>query len=108
MMRRKGQLVEQMIMVTDEEENSHPRFAAALQRYREELKADPHVVFVKTRGASSYLERACRQERIAYDAYNFTGDYYALPNLLPLLTRPSKLDLLLDIMAYPLPKRKAA
>jgi hypothetical protein len=108
MMRRNGQMVEQMIMVTDEEENTHPRFVVALQRYREELKADPHVVFVKTRGASNYLERACRREKIAYDAYNFTGDYYALPNLLPLLTRPSKLDLLLDIMAYPLPQRKAA
>jgi hypothetical protein len=108
MMRRRGQVVEQLIMVTDEEENTHPRFVAALQRYGEELKADPHVIFVKTRGASNYLERACRQDRIAYDAYNFTGDYYALPNLLPLLTRPSKLDLLLDIMAYPLPQRKAA
>jgi len=36
----------------------------------------------------------------------YPADYYALPNLLPLLTRPSRLDLLLEIMAYPLPKRK--
>jgi hypothetical protein len=31
-----------------------------------------------------------------------------LPNLLPLLSRPTKLDLLLEIMAYPLPVRKTA
>jgi hypothetical protein len=108
MMRRQGQAVEQIIMITDVGENASPRFVEALEQYRDELKAAPHVVFVKTQGASNHLERACRQERIAYDAYDFTGDYYALPNLLPLLTRPSRLDLLLDIMAYPLPQRKAA
>ena len=108
MMRRQRQVVEQIIMVTDEGENTSPRFVEALQRYRQELEADPHVVFVKTQGAVQRLEQECRRARIAFDAYQFTGDYYALPNLLPLLTRPSKLDLLLDVMAYPLPQRKAA
>jgi hypothetical protein len=108
MMRRQGQAVEQIIMVTDEEENANPRFVETLQQYRKELKADPHVVFVKTQGAARQLEQDCQRARIAYDAYDFTGDYYALPNLLPLLSRPGRLDLLLDIMAYPLPQRKAA
>jgi len=107
-MRRQGQRVEQIVMITDENENSDPRFVDALRRYRRDLGADPHVVFVKTRGASGHLEAECHLARIAYDAYQFAGDYYALPNLLPLLTRPSKLDLLLDIMAYPLPQRQAA
>ena len=108
MMRRKGEVVEQVVMVTDEGENSHPPFVETLQKYREELKADPHIVFVKTQGAIDLLERECRRARIANDAYQFSGDYYALPNLVPLLTRPSKLDLLLDIMAHPLPHRKPA
>ncbi len=108
MMRRQGQAVEQIVMVTDEGENTAPYFVETLKHYREELKADPHVVFVKTRGAMDYLERQCQGECIPFDAYQFTGDYYALPNLLPLLTRPTRLDLLLEIMAYPLPKRKAA
>ncbi|MGB0386006.1 MAG: vWA domain-containing protein [Ardenticatenaceae bacterium] len=108
MMRRKGQMVEQIIMITDEGENTAPYFAETLQRYNRELGANPHVVFVKTRGASDLLERRCRQAKIAFDAYQFTGDYYALPNLIPLLSRTSKLDLLMDIMAYRLPKRKAA
>jgi hypothetical protein len=42
------------------------------------------------------------------DAFQFTGDYYALPNLVPLLSRPSKLELLVEIMDYPLPKRQPA
>jgi hypothetical protein len=108
MMRRQGQVVEQIIMVTDEGENEPPRFVDALKRYRDEFQADPHVVFVKTQNAVERLERDCRQEQIAFDAYQFAGDYYALPNLLPMLTRPSKLDMLLDIMAYPLPQRKPA
>lgn len=108
MMRDQQQIVEQIIMVTDEGENTSPRFVETLKQYRLDLKADPHVIFVKTQGASQQLEQACQRERIPFDAYQFSGDYYALPNLLPLLTRPSKLDLLLEIMAYPLPVRKAA
>ncbi|MEJ2736131.1 MAG: hypothetical protein P8189_21625 [Anaerolineae bacterium] len=108
MMRRQGEVVEQMIVVTDEGENSPPYFTATLKRYREELQADPRIVFVKTQNAVQRLERECRAEQIDFDAYQFAGDYYALPNLLPLLTQPSKLDLLLDIMAYPLPQRKPA
>src|SRR5262249_18594310 len=106
MMRRQGQAVEQIIMVTDEGENTAPRFAETVKQYRTELKADPQIVFVKTQGATDQLERDCQRERLPFDAYQFSGDYYALPNLLPLLTRPSKLDLLLEIMAYPLPQRQ--
>jgi hypothetical protein len=108
MMRRRGQVVEQIIMVTDEGENQTPGFVTALRRYREDLGADPNVLFVKTEHAVDRLEQDCQRERIAFDAYQFSGDYYALPNLLPLLTRASKLDMLLDIMAYPLPQRKPA
>ncbi len=108
MMRRQGQIVEQIVMVTDEDENVRPGFGPALQSYREEFKVDPHIVFVKTGRSVDRLERQCQQMQVAYDAYEFRGDYYALPNLLPLLSRPSKLDLLIEIMAYPLPQRKPA
>jgi hypothetical protein len=108
MMRRQKQAVEQIVMVTDEEENEAPRFVDTLKRYSQELNVAPHVIFVKTRGAFEQLEAECQRERIPFDSYQFEGDYYALPNLVPLLTRPSRLDLLLDIMAYPLPRRKTA
>ena len=42
------------------------------------------------------------------DVFQFTGDYYALPNLVPLLSKPSKLELLMEILDYPLPRRKSA
>jgi hypothetical protein len=43
-----------------------------------------------------------------YDVYQFNGDYYSLPNLIPMLAKGSKIELLMDIMDTPLPKRKAA
>ena len=42
------------------------------------------------------------------NVFEFRGDYYALPNVVPLLTRPSQAELLMEILTYPLPQRKAA
>ena len=94
------------MVVTDEGENADPKFVTALLKYREELKADPAVCFVKVSGATTQLEDECRKAGIAADAYQFDGDYYALPNLVPLLARPSKLELLQEILEYPLPARR--
>lgn len=107
-MTRKRQYAEQIILVTDEGENTAPLFVAALQKYRAAVQADPNVCIVKTPEASNHLEEQCRGAGIGCDAFQFTGDYYALPNLVPLLSRPSKLDLLLEIMDYPLPQRQPA
>jgi hypothetical protein len=107
-MTRKRQYAEQIIIVTDEQENTPPLFVDALAKYRQAVKADPNVCFVRTPGAGTQLEEQCRRAGIACDAFQFTGDYYALPNLAPLLSRASKLELLLEIMDYPLPRRKPA
>ena len=108
LLRRKKQYVEQIILVTDEGENTPPLFVETLKKYREEVKTDPNVCFIKTPGAVTLLEDQCRKAGIMADAFQFTGDYYALPNLVPLLSRPSKLELLLEILEYPLPARKPA
>jgi len=107
-MTRRRQYVEQIIVVTDEEENTPPLFVEALKKYREALPADPNVCFVRTPGARNYLEEQCRNAGLGCDAFQFTGDYYALPNLVALVSRPSKLELLMEIMEYPLPIRKPA
>ena len=108
MLRRKKQYAEQIILVTDEEENTPPLFVDELQQYRKELAVDASVVIVRTPGGSNQLERQLRQAGLVVDVFHFTGDYYSLPNLVALLSRPSKLELLLEIMDYPLPKRKGA
>jgi hypothetical protein len=107
-LRRKRQYVEQLVVVTDEGENTAPLFVPELQKYRDELKVEPAVCFVKVTGATAELEAACRKGGVAADAYQFDGDYYALPNLVPLLARPSKRELLQEILEYPLPERRSA
>jgi hypothetical protein len=42
---------------------------------------------------------------VRVDTWDFGGDYYALPNLVPLLSRPSRLELMLEILDTPLPER---
>ena len=105
-LRRRKQYVEQIVLVTDEGENTPPLFVSELCEYRAELKADPSVVIVRTPGGCNQLETQLRQAGIMVDVHCFTGDYYSLPNLVPLLTRASKMELLMEIMEYPLPRRK--
>lgn len=105
---RKRQYVEQIIMITDEQQNTPPPLVAALRQYCEAMQTSPSIVIVRTPGGSNFVEKECRHGNVPVDVFNFTGDYYSLPNLVPMLTRPNKLELLMEIMDYPLPKRKNA
>ena len=107
-MQRQGQYAEQIVMITDEGENTAPRFLDALRQYREAVNADPSVCIVRTPGGGSHLERQCYENGIVLDLFEFKGDYYSLPNLIPLLSRPSRMELLMEIMGYPLPERRCA
>ena len=107
-MRRKQQRVEQIIIVTDGEENSAPYFVDEFKKYQEELSVYPSLVVVKLRSKRELLESRCERAGIPLELYKFAGDYYSLPNLIPLLTQPSRLDLLMEIMDYPLPQRPSS
>jgi hypothetical protein len=104
---RSKQMVEQIILVTDEGETTAPSFVNALKKYKEVMKADPTIAIVKTPGALATIEADATRNGITIDAWQFSGDYYSLPNLIPFLTKPSKLDLLMEIMQTPLPQRKS-
>lgn len=104
-MRQKQQAVEQIIIVTDEGENTRPYFSEVYPRYCEELKVSPNVIIVKVGYHSTYLEGKLQQLQVAFDTFIFAGDYYSLPNLVPLLSRPSRLELLMEILETKLPVR---
>lgn len=97
--------VEQIILVTDEGENRDPMFRTALESYRRALGVSPAIVLVKVGRTTGQIERAAREAGAELSAFTFRGDYYALPNLVPLLTRPSRLELLTEILATSLPVR---
>ena len=104
-MRRKKQVVEQIIIVSDEGDNSTPYFHDAYEAYKRYMNAVPEVVIVQVGHACGYVERKLKENSVQVDTFNFKGDYYSLPNLIPLLTRPSRLDLLMEIMETQLPIR---
>jgi hypothetical protein len=104
-LRTKRIAVEQIIVVTDEEENTAPYFGDEYDAYVRELGIAPSVLIVKVGRATGYLEGVLRQRRVQVDTFTFAGDYYALPNLLPLLSRASRLELLMEILETPLPVR---
>ena len=108
---RKGVSVNQIIVITDEDENAEPYFHAVYPAYQKRFNVTPTitVINVMNRGGvhnttfTSFLKRA----NIAFDVYKPDGfDYYALPGLVTLLSRSTKLDLLYEIMDTPLPIRK--
>ncbi len=105
-MRRKRQRVEQIVMVTDEGENTAPLFKNAYEAYAADLNVRPAVIFVKIGRAGQTLEAACAALGVAPNAFEFRGDYYALPNVIPLLTYPSLMELVMEVLDYPLPQRK--
>jgi hypothetical protein len=104
-LRLKRQAVEQIILVTDEGENTAPYFSQVFARYCAELRVEPHVIIVRVGASCDLIERQLRQARASVETFTFAGDYYALPNLVPLLSRPSRLELLLEILETPLPER---
>jgi hypothetical protein len=106
-MARKGQRVEQLVLVTDEGENATPLFKDAYESYVKALNVKPSVTIVKVGSASGQLEQACKALGAPLHVIEFRGDYYALPNVIPFLTAPSQAELLMEILNYPLPVRKA-
>jgi hypothetical protein len=104
-MRLKKQLVEQIIIVTDEGENTQPYFAEAYQAYQRDLGVMPNVIIVRVGQWCDYVEGKLKEKQVPVDTFTFADDYYSLPNLVPLLSRPSRLELLMEILDTPLPVR---
>jgi hypothetical protein len=107
-MARQRQRVEQLVLVTDECENVAPFFRDSYEAYAQAMGVRPAVTIVKIGQSSDLLEKACRARGIPLHVFEFRGDYYALPNVVPLLAAPSQAELLMEILDYPLPQRKAS
>ncbi|MEC4983565.1 MAG: hypothetical protein SAJ37_07525 [Oscillatoria sp. PMC 1068.18] len=105
-MRLRKQVVEQIILVTDQGENTAPYFGVAFDAYCQELQVKPNVLIVKVGSSYDWMETKLQERQVQVDTFTFAGDYYSLPNLIPMLSRPSRLELLMEIMDVPLPERK--
>ncbi|MDD5650180.1 MAG: VWA domain-containing protein [Candidatus Nanoarchaeia archaeon] len=104
---RYNRYVEQLIIVTDEGENQQPKFVDVFDNYIKKMNIIPHIIIVRVGSISPQLSNDLKRQSIDFDIYELkNNDYYSLPGLIPLLTRKSKLDLVYEIMDFPIPKIK--
>lgn len=82
---------EQIILVSDGGENKPPRLADVCKEYPVD------IIFVRV-GDKKDLDPSLQAA-----SWDFDGDFYSLPNLLPLLARPSAAQMVEEIMQYPVP-----
>lgn len=99
------QRVEQIVLVTDGEENTAPCFCEVLSRYekRHGLRVRLFLLRIGRQGPTA-LERSLRGRDLT--VLPFQGDYYNLPNLVPLLCAGSGYELVEEILSYPLYTRE--
>lgn len=103
---RNKEVVEQIVIVTDEGEYGSPTFAKGLKNYAVEMNIEvPSVIILRVPGSSNVIQDGLKREGISYDAIDFNGDYYSLPNLVPMLSKQSKLELLMEVLSTTLPVR---
>lgn len=104
----KGKVVESIVVITDGGENSSPMFTNEYQSYEKKFGVRPNVVVIHVGGRDGTFTSNLKRAGIEYDTYTPSGDdYYALPGLIPLLAKTSKLDLVIEIMDTPLISRGA-
>lgn len=103
---KNGARFEQVIHITDEGEGPMGSYSSALKTYETQIGIKPYTVIVRI-GNYTAMTQDLRKKGFEVDEYQIEGqDYYSLPNLIHFLTKPNRLELLMDIMAFPLPTRK--
>ncbi len=104
-LRMKKQRVEQIIIVTDEGEYHSPSCDRAYLDYVRAMGTSPDITIVRVGRACDAVQKKLRNVGASVDTIDFNGDYYSISNLIPMLTKGSQFELLMDIMEYKLPVR---
>jgi len=99
-MRMKAQIVEQIAIVTDGRENSRPRFVDVFHGYRMQLGVRPSVVVIRVGDYSHAFEHTLRENDVEVRGVAFDGPG-SLSRLVQTLSRPSRLDTLVDRVGGP-------
>lgn len=103
---RERHYVEQIVIVTDAGDNSAPLFHDAYAEYARAIGVSPQVVVIGVGGISRGVLERWQQAGIPLTVWEFKGDHYSLPNILHLLSAPSRAELVDQVMAVELPARQ--
>jgi hypothetical protein len=95
--------IDQILIISDGEENTAPMFRGALKAYEDKHKKTVRVIFLKVRTKN---ETPLDRDLSGRDGMiiPFDGDYYNLPNVVPLLCTGNDFELVDEIMQLPLHK----
>ncbi|HTK11545.1 MAG TPA: vWA domain-containing protein [Ktedonobacteraceae bacterium] len=104
-MTRESVYAEQLLIVTDEGENTAPLLVDAWDEYRKNMHTTPSVIIIQVEGVNERFAAELQRRGVEVIRYQFRGDTYSLPNILPLLAMPSRAELVEMIMQYEMPKR---
>lgn len=102
---RERAYVEQIVIVTDMGENTSPIFPEAYAEYVQAVGSGPEVTIVGVGGSDQGFLRRLQAAGIPHTVWEFKGDFYSLPNILSFLSRPSRAELVEEVMGTPLPRR---
>lgn len=103
----KKTLIEQIVVITDEGENSDAySFARSLKDYEKEFGVLPSVVIVRLGTSCDIMEKSSKKEGIQTDVFPVGDiDKVSMPNLIQLLSRKSLFEIVQEILALPLPSK---
>jgi hypothetical protein len=97
-LRRNRLAVEQIVLVTGGCEGEPRELTGAYAAYRTDLGPAPSVVLIRTGGKVGSVEEGLRQAGAPVMARSIDGSRSSLAALIPLLCRPSKLELLMGLL----------
>jgi hypothetical protein len=108
MMRKKKQLVEQIVIVSDGGENTSPYFISEYENYAQEQKVHPYVLLIGVWGDTDRLSPQLKTNNIPHDTIQVDPktDYYSQPTILAFLSKPNRFEILVEIMETALPTFK--
>jgi hypothetical protein len=107
-LQRHKRVVEQVVIITDEGENRNPMSDDAYKEYAKAMGVSPTVTIIQVGSACDSCQKRLRSVGAQVDVLKFDGDYYSLTNLVSMLSRPSKLDFMMEVAETPLPTKKDA
>ncbi len=97
-----NQEIEQIILISDGEENTPPYFRIMLEKYEKLHQKEVRVLFIKVNKTAMNSPLELQMEGKNFTVISFNGDYYNLPNVIPLLIKGDHHDLVWEILKTPL------
>ena len=102
---------EQIVIITDEGENGHPKFHELLPEYKAQFGFMPEIVIVRM-GRYAYanvgkVANPCQRAGATVTSMDVADiDKISIPNLIQLLSKRSIFDLVQEILQLPLPTKQ--